>query len=250
MDTLSRFMTNFLFILIRASIFVSLLPVIGSRTLPAQFKIGFAVFIALLLTPVVKFEISENDIPLLILKEMLMGAALGFAARFIFLAVNMAGDFISHTVGLSIAKVFNPEIGQSTYIAEVYGAMAMLLFFAMDAHHDLIYVFVKSYEVLPSGQLNIRPLTPEVLSMGSRFFVLAAKIAAPVVVGLLLSHLMTGILYKAAPQMNIFFITWPLNIFLGFLLIFLSIPVLVYVLDINFSGIKNDLARIIAIAKG
>ncbi len=249
-DTFPQYITNFLFIFLRASIFVSLLPVFGSKKLPAQFKIGFIVFIALVLTPVVNFEIKEDDIPLLILKETLMAIAIGLTVRFVFMAVSMAGQFISHTIGMSVATVFNPEIGQSTVISEVYGIMAMLLFLAMDAHHDLIYIFVKSYEMLPAGQLNIRPLIPEVLSMGSRLFVLAAKIGAPVIVGLLLSHLLTGFLYKAAPQMNIFFITWPLNIFLGFFLILLSIPVFAYVLNINFSEMKNEMTRIIAIAKG
>lgn len=249
-DILAQYMPNFLFILLRASIFVSLLPVIGSKNLPPQFRIGFAVFIAFVLTPVVNFEIRENNIPLLILKETLLAIALGLALRFLFLAVNMAGQFISHVMGMSVAKIFNPEIGQTTAIAEAYGVMAMLIFLAMDAHHDLIYIFVKSYEVLPAGQLNIRPLVSEMLSLGSKFFVLAAKISAPVVVGLLISYLLTGFLYKAAPQMNIFFITWPLNIFLGFLLILLGIPVLAYTLDINFTEVKNEMVRIIAIAKG
>lgn len=249
-EKLSAYITGFLFILLRAGIFVSLLPVIGGKELPAQFKIGLAVFISLLLTPVVKFEIAENNIPILILRELLLGIALGLTVRFVFMAVNMAGAFISHTMGMSIGRVFNPEIGQSTLVAEAYGIMTMLFFLSMDAHHDLIYVFVKSFEVLPAGQLNIRPLIPEILSMVSGFFALALKIGAPVVVGLLIAHILTGFLYKAAPQMNIFFITLPLNIFLGFLLVIVCIPVFEYVLDISFSDLREEMTRIILLAKG
>ncbi len=247
---LPHYMTNFLFILLRASIFVSMLPVIGSKTLPMRFRLGLAVFISIVLTPVVNFELREDALPLLILKEILLAVALGFSVRFIFIAVDMAGQFISNSMGLSIATVFNPEIGQTTSLAEVYGVMAMLLFLAIDAHHDLIYVFVKSYEILPAGQFNINLITPEVISMGSKFLVLVMKISAPIVVGLLLANLLSGFLYRAAPQMNIFFIIWPINLFLGFLLIFISIPAFAYLLNINFSEIKNEMIRIISLAKG
>jgi flagellar biosynthetic protein FliR len=249
-EVLSGYIINFLFILLRAGIFVSLLPVIGGKQLPAQFRIGFAVFIALLLTPVVKFDIAENNIFLLIVREVLIAIALGLTVRFVFLAVNMAGTFISYTMGLSIARVFNPEVGQNTLISEAYGIITMLLFLAMDAHHDLIFVFVKSFELLPAGQLDINPLFPRVVSMGSGLFVLALKIGAPVMVGLLIVHLLSGFLYKAAPQMNIFFITLPLNILLGILLMILSIPAFEYVLNISFSDLRVEMARLIMMAKG
>jgi flagellar biosynthetic protein FliR len=248
-NMLSPYITNFLIILIRSSIFVSLLPIIGGKELPGQFRLGLAVFIAIMLTPVVKVEIREDAIPLLVLKEVLIALALGLTVRFVFMAVNLAGQTISQAMGMSVAGVFNPEIGQTTEISEMYGVMAMLYFLVMDAHHEIIYVFVKSYELLPSGQLNIMPVIPEVLSLVNKLFILALKLGAPVVVGLVISHLLTGFLYKVAPQMNIFFIALPLNIFLGILLIILSIPFFEYVFNMNIADLKNEMARIIAMAK-
>lgn len=248
-NVLSQYMTSFLFILIRVSIFIVLFPVIGGRELPPQFKIGLSVFIAILLTPVIKFQISEDQIPLLVMKEIFIGIALGFTARFVFYAVNMAGIFISHAMGLSMGRVFNPEMGHSTYVAEIYGVMAMLIFLITDAHHDLIYVFVKSFELLPGGQINISSVAPKLVSMISKMFVIALKIAAPVLVGLLITHVLPGFLYKVAPRLNIFFIVLPLNIFLGVLLIAVSLPVFQHVLGINFSDLKREMARVIMLAK-
>lgn len=250
MEMLSGSITNFLFILVRTSLFVGLLPVFGSKQLPAQFRMGIAVFMALFLTPIVNFDIAENHIPLFIVKELLIGIALGLTVRFIFMAVNMAGVFMSHTMGMSIARVFNPEIGQTTDIAQIYGVMAMLFFLSTDAHHDLIFVFVKSFELLPGGQINIMAVIPEMLAMGTGFFVLALKIGAPVLVGLSIAHLLSGFLYKAAPQMNIFFIVLPMNILLGFLLMILSIPVFEYVIGINISDLRNAMVRLVMTAKG
>ncbi len=250
LNIFSQYIPNFLFILLRSSILISLLPVLGGKQMPAQFKLGLAVMISILLAPIVQFEIAESNIPMLILKELLLGAALGLTVRFIFMAVNVAGQFISYTMGMSMAQVFNPEMGQSTSIAEIYGIIVMLFFLILDAHHDLIYVFVKSFEMLPAGQVNILALVPVMVSMMSGLFVLALKICAPVTVGLLLSHLLTGFLYKAAPQMNIFFVTMPLNIFLGFLLIILSIPVFEYLMGVKFSDLRSEMIRVVTLAKG
>ena len=246
----SGYITNFLFILLRAGIFVSLLPVIGGKQLPAQFRIGFAVFISMLLTPVVSFEIAENSIAILVLKEIIIAMALGLTVRCVFLAVNMAGTFISYTMGLSAAQVFNPEIEADTLISEIYGIITMLIFLVMDAHHDLIFVFVKSFELLPVGKVNVGLLLPEIVAMVSGLFVMAIKIAAPVMVGLLIVQLLSGFLYKVAPQMNIFFVALPLNIFLGIMLMILSIPVFEYVLGISFSDLRGDMIRLLMMAKG
>jgi len=249
-NALSGHITNFLFVLLRTGIFISLLPVIGGKQMPPQFRMGLAVFISLLLTPVVNFTIAENSIAILIIKEIIIAMTLGFAVRFVFLAVNMAGTFISYTMGLSMATVFNPEVGQDTLVSEIYGIMTMLLFLVMDAHHDLIFVFVKSFELLPIGNVNVAPLLPEVVAMATGLFVMAIKIAAPVMVGLLIVQLLSGFLYKVAPQMNIFFVALPLNIFLGIMLMILSIPVFEHVLGISFSDLRGEMIRLLMIAKG
>ncbi len=250
MDTLTGYLPNFLFILLRVSVFISFLPVIGGNQSPAQFRIGLAVFISLLMTPVVQFEIAENHIPMMVVKEIFIAMALGLTVRFLFLAVNMGGAFISQTIGMSIATTFNPEMGQSTQISEIYGTLALLYFLILDVHHDLIIVFVKSFELLPAGDANIMAVVPKMLAMGGKLFALAIKISAPVVVGALITYLLSGFLYKAAPQLNIFFIVMPLNIFLGFILMIMTIPVFEYILGVQFADVTNEMVRIISLAKG
>jgi flagellar biosynthetic protein FliR len=249
-EFLAPYITNFLVILLRSSIFVTLIPIIGGKELPGQFRIGFAVFIAVLLTPVVKVEIHENSILMLIVKELLVGFAFGFTIRVIFMAVNLAGQLMSQSIGLSAGSVFNPEMGQSTQISEILGTISMLYFLVLDVHHEVIYIFVKSYELLPAGQLSIESVIPVVLTLGNKMFVLALKIGAPVIVGLLITNILIGFLSKVAPQMNIYFIALPLNIFVGLLLIIMGLPVFEYVLRINFTDMNNELTRIIALAKG
>jgi flagellar biosynthetic protein FliR len=250
MDMFSGYTANFLLILLRVSIFFSLLPLYGNSSLPAQFKIGFIVAMALILTPVVEVKVTDTEIPLLVMREVMFGLVLGTTARLVFFAVDMAGQMMSNAMGLSVATVFNPEMGQSTELANLYGIIAILLFLAMDAHHDLIYVFAKSYEWLPSGQIEINKLIPGMISGGGRMFVIAVKISAPVVVIMLIVNLLLGFMYKAAPQMNVFFVGYPVYIFVGLVVILLSIPVFAHVLGGYFSSIKDEMARVVAMARG
>lgn len=247
----SKYLPNFMFILLRVGIFFSMLPLYGNKNLPAHFKIGFIIAIALVLTPVVEVKATTNDIPILVFRELIFGLALGAIARLVFFAVEIAGQMMSMAMGLSMANVFNPEMGQSTEIGSLYGMLAMLIFLVMDAHHDLIYVFVKSYEWLPSGHIDINKLVlAKVMASAGGMFVIALKMSAPVVIAMLVVNLVLGFIYKAAPQMNVFFVSYPVYIFVGFLVMLISFPVFVQVLTGYFSAIKDEMFRVISIAGG
>jgi flagellar biosynthetic protein FliR len=249
-EMFSGYIPNFLFLLLRAGVFMALMPYFGSKSLPAPFKIGAAVAIALVLTPVVQFEIAEGSIPLIVFREVVFGLALGFTVRFVFYAVDLAGQAVSYSMGLAVATSFNPEFGQTAEVAMLQSSLAALFFFAMDAHHDLIYVFVKGYEFLPAGQADIRGLMEFVIMLGSKIFLIGLKIAAPVVTGMLVTSILLGFIYKAAPQINIFFVSFPIYIFLGFLLLLLSVPVFAYVLGGYFGELREEMQRVFEIARG
>ncbi|MGB9715100.1 MAG: flagellar biosynthetic protein FliR [Thermodesulfovibrionales bacterium] len=251
MDIFSRYIYNFLLILLRTGIVISLLPFFGSKNFPAQFKIGFAVAIAFILTPIIEVKVIPTEIPILVMREVIFGIALGLIARSIFVGIEMAGHFASNAIGLSISSIFDPEIGQSAELAKLYGVITMLIFLSLDVHHDIIYVLVRSYEWLPSGHLNnIKSLVGDIVSVTARMFIIAIKISAPVIVAMLISHLLLGFLYKAAPQMNIFFVGFPVYIFIGFIVILISIPVCIHIIGGYIQGIKDELIRIINIARG
>jgi flagellar biosynthetic protein FliR len=148
-----------------------------------------------------------------------------------------------------MATVFNPEIGQSTEVARLYGIIAMLLFLAMDVHHDLIAVFVKSYEWLPAGAAKPGALVGAAVSFTSRIFIIALKLSAPIVIVMLIANLLLGFIYKAAPQMNVFFVGYPVYLFLGFLVMLMGVPVFAYVLGGYFSGLRDELSRVVVMMR-
>jgi flagellar biosynthetic protein FliR len=249
-ELLTRYLPNFLLILLRVSIFVSVLPMFGSKNFPTQFKIGFVLSVALVLTPVVDFETSRAALPGLVLREIVLGMALGFVARSVFFMVEMAGQVMSTVMGLSLASVFNPEMGQSTEVARLYGIIAVLVFFSMDAHHDLISVLARSYEWLPAGHLSLKTMAKELLSLGSSIFTMAVKMSAPVVVVMLITNLMLGFLYKAAPQMNVFFVGYPVFLFVGFITMLIGLPVFAQVTGAHLGALRDQMVRVLFLVRG
>jgi len=242
-------MHAFLLVLLRASIFMAMLPIFSSKNFPMQFKIGLAVAFAALLSPIVHVEATNISLPVLVIREAALGIILGGTARAIFFAVEMGGQMISNAAGLSIATAFNPEMGQSTEVSRIYGIIAMLIVLAMDGHHELISVFVQSYDWLPIGEVNVHNLILKVVTAGSKIFIIALKISAPVLVGMLIVNILMGFLYKAAPQVNIFFVSFPVFLALGFLIMAMSVPVFTHFFAGEFHEVNNEMFRILAIAR-
>jgi flagellar biosynthetic protein FliR len=250
-DLFSTYLPAFLFILVRAGAVIGFLPFFSSSYIPAKFKIGLIVATALILTPVVNFNVAKSEIPLVVLREMLFGIVIGLAARFLFLAVEMAGQLMSSAAGLSAASVFNPDLGQeSTEIGNLYGLITMLIFLITDVHHDLIYLVVKSYEWLPGGQIDSGQLYKVVLSVCEKVFIIALKISAPVVLVMFLTNVLLGFIYKAVPQMNIFFVGYPVYLFVSLLVMLIGIPAFVSFVNGSLSTVKDEMARVIAVARG
>jgi flagellar biosynthetic protein FliR len=248
-DILSGYFPRFLLILLRSSVFLAFLPILGSKNLPGRFRIGLAVAIAAVLTPVVDFRAGEDDTAILVLREIVLGMVLGLAVRFVFFGVEVAGQMISDAMGLSIATVFNPEIGQSTEIARLLGVLATLLFLVTDAHHDLIALFVRSYELVPAGGADVKGLIGEGIALVGRIFLIAVKLGAPVVVGMVTLNLLLGFIYKATPQVNVFFISFPLYISLGFLILLLALPAYVVAIGGSFGEMRTEMVRVLGMAR-
>ncbi|HXG30411.1 MAG TPA: flagellar biosynthetic protein FliR [Thermodesulfobacteriota bacterium] len=247
----SKYILGFLFILLRASVFIGMLPFFGSKNLPFQFKVGFIIAMAMVLTPVIEVKVSRGDIPVLLIREVVVGMALGFIARFVFFAVEIAAQLISAAMGLSVAGLFNPEFGQSTDIGMLYGTIAMLVFLSMDAHHDLIYVFVRSYGWLPEGgRVDVMGIMEEVLSVLERMFVIAIKLSAPVLTIMVITNLLLGFIYRATPQMNVFFISSPIYVFIGFLVMLLGVSVFIYLSGAYFNTVRDEMSRVLIPKRG
>jgi|Deesub1362B_J571_1020462.scaffolds.fasta_scaffold00226_45 flagellar biosynthetic protein FliR len=243
-----EYIVNFLLILLRTSIVFALLPFFGSKILPMNFKIGLVVSVSIILAFIVEVKFSVNDISLLITTEIIFGIVLGLVARMVFLATEMAGQLMSNMIGMSIATFYDPEVGQSNELSRLLGIIAIITFFTLDIHHEVIFLFVKSYEILPAGRVNIEALLSRLLYAVGYLSILSLRVAAPVVIMMMLTNIVMGFISRAVPQMNIFFVGYPVYFFIGFLTLIISIPAYVYLFGSSYDTMKNELMRILTVA--
>lgn len=251
MNIFASYLPVFLLVLLRTGTAIAFLPFFSSTLFPLRIRIVFAVVLALVLTPVVNFPMpSRPEIAGVIIREAIFGMAIGFCFRLVFFAVEMAAQIMSVSMGLSMATILNPELGQATELTTLYSMLAMLFFLSVNGHYELIYAFVRSFEWAPPGNVSISRLAPAVLGMAGKMFVISLKLAAPIIIAGLAVNLLLGFMQKAAPQMNIFFVAYPLYMIVGFVLLILGLPVFMNVIGSYFDGARSDVFRIISLAKG
>jgi flagellar biosynthetic protein FliR len=133
-------------------------------------------------------------------------------------------------------------------MSQLLTILATLLFLATDCHHDLIALFVRSYEIAPFGASDPAVMVREGIALVSKTFVLAVKVGAPIVVGVVTLNIMLGFIVKATPQINIFFIGFPLYIALGFFILMLGLPAYILLFGGSLSEMRFEAARIIEMA--
>lgn len=238
----------YLLIFVRVAAIVFSAPLFDSRAIPILFKIGLALSAAVLLYPLLNFEagVSLDGFTVLgfgIVGEILIGLTIGFTVRLIFAAVEMAGQLAGFQMGLAIANVFDPITStQVPIISQMQNIVAMLLFLAANAHHFVLRALAESFHIVPLlGFRFNRSLMSMLSDLTGGMFVTAIKIAAPVMVALLLTSLAMGLMARVVPQMNIFIVAMPVKIVIGLAFMALALPFLAGFLGHIFINLGNDL---------
>ena len=244
----------FILVLLRVSAIIVLMPVFGDQTVPARIKAAISLVISFLIFPVLSLPplpATDNLILTLVRMggEIFVGAAIGFSARIIFAAVQMAGELIGMQMGVSIANIIDPITStQVSIIAEFLYLVALLVFLTIDAHHIFLSAMSESYRLVP--MLGVHPgagLAREMLLMTQYIFVTGIKIAAPVMAVLMFVNVGLGIVARTVPQVNVFIVGFPLQMLMGFIFLGLSIPLLASLLSWDFHGMAKDLKKILTL---
>ncbi len=223
----------FILVLIRVSSIILMLPVFGDSVIPPQIKWGLSILVALLLFPTVKAgmpPLGNTEFLPLILKiagEILIGVSIGFTARCIFAGIQLAGELTGMQMGFSMASVIDPSSStQVSIVAEFQYMLSLLLFLAVNAHHLFIEAIAESYGII--GPLTVEhsgALLPVMVRLTQEVFVIAVKISAPIMAVLLFTNVAMGVMARTVPQMNVFIVSFPLQIAVGFLFLGLTIPI-------------------------
>ena len=217
---------------LRALALFTSLPVLGQRIVPVRVRIALAFFITVAaqatLPAMPSVALDSPAALLLAAQQVLIGAALGFAVRVVFAAVEMAGEIIGLQMGLNFASFFDPATASQTNAAgRLFGSMVALLFIVTDGHLAVIAALVQSFHAFPvsTDVLGwLRTLQPQV--WGADVFHLGLWIALPLVGMLLFVNLVLGIASRVAQQLNIFAIGFPITLGVGLVGVLLTLPLM------------------------
>ncbi len=239
---------TFLICVARIGAFIGSFPLFSGSQTPPRFRVGLALALSLLLFPVVERYVPQhsfNPVNLLILvaNEALLGVMVGLIARLIFTAAELGGTVVGYQMGFAAANIFDPQNQhQIALMSQFQNVFAFLLFLALDAHLVLLKAIVQSYQMLPPGYLDFSGgAVPFLMQLTGKMFVLSVKFSAPILAVLLLSGLILGLMARVMPQLNIFMLSFALNIGFTFVVIGLTLGITANLLGREFGMLGERL---------
>src|ERR1039457_1745148 len=239
----------FMLVLSRVAGIFSAIPVFGGKRLPIRIRVITIVAITLVCFPVLALS-THPTIPtdalslfFLALREVMIGLTLAFVTQIIFSAVEFSGQIIGIQMGFSISSIIDPTNGVQTQIMSVMQTLlATLLFLSLNIHHLFIRTIVDSFRIIPLGTWNLNAeIAMYLVRATSDIFLLGVRLAASVMGALLLTSVTLGVMARAFPQMNIFMISMPLNIGIGFIVLGLTVTIFFHVLEVSFGSVKGQI---------
>lgn len=216
-DLLSYFLTLF-----RISVVLFLLPFFGGQSIPNPVKGALVLILSMALWPQLSFPASMMptgwNIVIMFLGELVLGLILGMLVNFLFAAVQLGGQIIGFQMGFAMVNVVDPITGTSNAVSAHFLYMCtMLTFLVLNGHLYLLKAVGMSFEYVPPGTLLLSPeIASDILKFSNIMFTLAIKIAAPVMAALFLVDLALALISRAAPQMHVLILGFPIKITVGF----------------------------------
>lgn len=215
-------------------------PLFSVAPVPANVRVVFILALALvLLIGLGRTEfppiLTMSDLVVSILHELLLGALLGFGVLAAFGAFLFAGKMLDLQMGFGVAELISP--GTNTHeplLGMLLNMMAVITFFLVDGHHLLLRGIAYSLHNVPLGSGLYNFDITSVVAMFGKMFVYGLMIAAPVLFVLLLLDVGMAVASRSMPQLNIFIISLPLKIFVGLMVLALSLSHLKVLINIIF----------------
>lgn len=226
-------------------------PIFGSNHIPNMVLVGLAATVTGAMYPVlpVPDDMPTDLFPFFgaLLTQACVGLVIGYTSFLVIAAAQFGGELLDIQMGLSSAASFDPAShGAINLMRKVLFYTAMNLYLTLGGHHQLFAAIYKSYQVVPLTYFDMSEnLAMALLRMSSDLLVIGTQIAAPALAALFIAQCALGLLARVAPQMNIFMLSFPLNIAIGLVLLRLSYPLIMRVLGQQFELNLDSLVKCI-----
>ncbi len=220
--------TNFIvliLVLARVTGIFTFNPIFSRSGVPNMVKVGISFVLALVMTIGSDFsyyQMPSGTLPFVFdfVKELLVGAILGFFTNLIMQVFSLAGEEIDMQIGLSMGKAYDPTFGSAGVTTQFYSYWFILYFFTVGAHESYIKLFGVSYDSIPLGYTSFNM---NFLYVIPRFFQsvmeLGLKLAMPIIIAEIVTEFCIGVLMKAVPTIHVFVLNIQLKLLVGFVVL-------------------------------
>ncbi|TAL01290.1 MAG: flagellar type III secretion system protein FliR [Rhodospirillaceae bacterium] len=252
-DLLATNIFDFLLVFSRLSLVFFLFPGISAGYVPARLRLIVALLVTLLALPLVHDELPPQpgtpaELASLIVTEMLIGGFLGAVVQTIMSTLQLAGEVIAQSTGLTNALVDDPVTEeQSAIVIGLLDIVAVLMIFITGSHHLLISAAVDSYSLLhPGGTLFAGDMLSMASTLLGQSYAMGIRLAAPFLVFEMVFQITSGIMARLSPQLNVYFVAMPGQIALGLSILMITLPTIMLVFmryfDENIRALLNPVA--------
>ncbi|MCG7530080.1 flagellar type III secretion system protein FliR [Psychrobium sp. MM17-31] len=213
----------------RVSGMFMVMTVVGSNNLSTRIRLFYALVMTYLIVPIVgplpEAELFSFSSYLIVIQQTLIGVAIGFISVLVMQSFVIAGQVIGMQTSLGFASMVDPGSGQTVpVVGQFFLLLATLMFLAIDGHLIMVKMLVVSFETLPVGEQGLSSVTMEkIAKWGAWMFTSALAMSIAAMVALLVINFSFGILTRAAPQLNIFAIGFPVTMLAGLLVLWLTL---------------------------
>jgi flagellar biosynthesis protein FliR len=212
-----------------SALFVSI-PLFSQRAVPARVRLVLSLAMTIVVMPLLPtpplIEMFSYQGLLVAVAQVMIGLTSGFILQLVFSILLFAGQGVALSMGLGFASMVDPQNGQQVpVIAQFYVMTSTLVFLSLDGHLLLLKMLMDSFNTIPIGIEGITKADIwTILTWGSRMFAGGLLLTMPIIVSLLLVNISLGVATRAAPQLNIFSVGFPVTLMLGMLLVWFTLP--------------------------
>ncbi len=234
MELLIPRILGFVLVMTRLSAFFICVPIFNWRSIPNTVKVALGFWIAFFFAGEMTMPFDADKIvplqaALMLCSEVVYGGAMGLAAALVFMAVRVGGSIADQQMGYAMAEVLDPLSGEQVeLIAIILETLFILLFLVTEGHHLFLMMLQRSYQAFPIGSVpDIGKLTDMVVQSGAVMMTTGLKMAAPILALFLVMMVVLGVLARVLPDMNILFISMPLRVGAGLVVMIVFLPLVV-----------------------
>jgi len=228
------------------------IPNLGGQTIPNQVRIALGLILAALLVPWAPLGVEVESMALItfaaaILKEIVIGTLIGYAAILTFGAISIAGETMGLESGFGSDRIFNPAMEQSvTPMGQMFVVISMIFFMTVNGHHIAVFALQKSFALLPVNTPLPAFSVEILLRMTAQLIMVGIQIAFPIFAALLLTDITLALLSRVAPQVQVYFLGLPIKIGLSMFALGLSFAIFFPHLRDLFANLGSRMLSLVA----